>query len=238
MAGVDTAVIVGAALFIAALAVGIVFAVRAAIARAARIRAEYLAIAARQGWEFIATDAYDRPGRYSGFTPFGKGDKRRAENVLSGPYQGTTVDLFTYRYEVTTSNGKTTQTTVYRNRIVAMQMPVAAPNLTLSKETLGKKIFDALGGEDIDFEWDEFSRRFWVKCDDRKFAYDAIDARMMEWLMAQADAGVDWQWRGRTLMVTKVGRFSPEECLPALAFAQGFRERLPRVLLEKHKAMA
>lgn len=224
-------IILGVVLGVAALVVVIVLVTRAVIARNARIRAEFVALAVQQGWEFIERDMADRPYRYKGFKPFGVGDARRAEQVLTGAFGGYNVDLFNYHYEETSGSGKDRHTTVYRFRVAAIDMPVSGPDLTLHRETLGDKIYDAFGGEDIDFESDDFSRKFWVKCNDRKFAYDTITPAMMEWLLPLAHSGASWQWRGMTLIVAAPGHMGPEEYLGFLQFATGFRERLPRVLL-------
>ena len=42
-----------------------------------------------------------------------------------------------------------------------------------------------LGMHDIEFEFEAFNKAFNVKSQDRKFANDMIDARMMQWLMAR-----------------------------------------------------
>ena len=51
------------------------------------------------------------------------------------------------------------------------------------------KIAGALGFHDINFESSEFSRKFHIKCADKKFAYDVIHPRMMEFLLAAAQRG-------------------------------------------------
>ncbi len=40
-----------------------------------------------------------------------------------------------------------------------------------------------LGLHDIEFESDDFNRRFNVTCSDRKFANDLVDSRMNQWLL-------------------------------------------------------
>ncbi len=219
--------IVAAFVFFALIVGLIIWAVRAAIARAKRIRAAFLALAQAQGLAFLEADPGDRPNRYLGFAPFGQGHGRCANNVLYGTRDGVAVELFTYRYTVTTGSGKNRSDHTYFTSVAAIAMPASAPNLAISKETLGKKIFDALGGQDIDFESDEFSRKFWIKCDDRKFAYDVITPRMMEWLEPFAESHHAWQWRGGILLVTVPGVLRPEEAMNLLSYAEGFRQKVP-----------
>jgi hypothetical protein len=185
-----------------------------------RRREAFRALAAQRGWEFTESDAQDRPDRYAGWSPFGEGSDRVALNAVRGKHEGLPFDLFTYRYTTTTRGPKGQRRQQHHHfRIVAATMAGPAPDLRLSRETFGKKLWDALGGEDIDFESDEFSRRFWVKCKDRRFAYDCIDARMMEYLLAQP-AHWSWRWDGRTLLMVRPGVLEPAEALEALAFVQ------------------
>ncbi len=196
-------------------------------ARAEKRRREALAAwATAQGWSYLPRDRSERPGRYAGFTPFGAGHSRYASDCIFGAQDGVGFDAFEYHYAVTSHNGKTTTTHHYFFRICAVHMPLPAPALSIQPEHLGHKIFDALGGEDIDFESDEFSRRFWVTCKDRRFAYDVIHPRMMEHLLGQG--GRHWQWAGHTLLLHERGRrISPEVVERLLGLARGFRDQLP-----------
>lgn len=200
--------------------------------REKRRRLEFQQLAAAQGWTYTETDGHDRPQRFVDWEPFGVGDDRRAENCLAGEVDGIPFDAFGYRYTTYTRDSKgNRQAHVHHFGILAARMPLQAPDLRVSRETLGKKVFDALGGSDIDFESDEFSRRFWVKCAERKFAYDCIDARMMEWLLAEPAASAwAWRWNGPTLLLVRSGRLEAADVLPALALVTGFVQRLPRVL--------
>ena len=45
--------------------------------------------------------------------------------------------------------------------------------------------------DDIDFESDEFSRKFYVQSSDRKFAYDVLHPRMMEFLLQTTPPMID-----------------------------------------------
>ncbi len=192
----------------------------------ARRRKALEALAQQRGWQFSTTDPGDRVNSYLGYHPFGVGHGRRVLNVMQGTVELQAFEAFQYRY--TTGAGKNQHT--YVVSVAAAPMPIRAPGLSLQHENLGLKIFDALGGEDIDFEDDAFSRRYWVKCDDRKFAYDVIDPRMMEFLMDRAD-GWAWQWIGDRLVIHCNGSLSPERILQAVELLCGFVQHIPRHLL-------
>ncbi len=195
-----------------------------------RFREEIRAVATRHQWDFAQAGDPARLLRYSGFSPFGQGETRRMINLMSGQDDGVHVELFTYQYEVQ-SGPNDDQTVMDRVRIVSVDMPVAAPGLTITHERVGHKIAQAVGAPDINFESDAFSKRFWVTCRDRKFAYDAITPATMEWMLSGERKDITWQWRGRVLVVSSPGFMKPAECDDLLAYAQGFRKQLPRVIL-------
>jgi hypothetical protein len=53
------------------------------------------------------------------------------------------------------------------------------------------KIAGAVGFDDIDFESAEFSKRFHVKSPDKKFAYDVIHPRTMEFLLSSGGPSLE-----------------------------------------------
>jgi hypothetical protein len=118
---------------------------------------------------------------------------------------------------------------IHNFTVLKMRMPFAAPPIYWKREHIAHKIFDALGGEDIDFESDEFSRKFWVKSNDRRFAYDLFDARMMAAMLELPKA--HWEWQGIYLVVHVSGGFKPERAELLLHAVAGFLPHLPKHLL-------
>ena len=97
-----------------------------------------------------------------------------------------------FTYKVTTSSGKSTTTTTYRFSYLILHMPWSGvPDLLIRREGMFDKIAGVLGFDDIDFESAQFSRRFHVSSTDKRFAYDVIDPRMMEFLLKGDPPTVD-----------------------------------------------
>ncbi len=192
-------------------------------------RQELQELARQEGGGFIEKDRNERPDRYNHFTPFGKGHTRYAFNILSGEQGGAPFEVFDYHYAVTTHTGKSSSTSHYYHKVCTLRMPIRAPGLSIQKEHIGHKLMGAVGAEDINFESDEFSRKYWVKCDDRRFAYDVIHSRMMEFLLH--NPGWHWQWQGDALLVHQKGKLRPAKAKKMLKVADGFRGLLPRHLL-------
>lgn len=179
-------------LIVLVLAVAIVAIV--ASAAAARRRREALAgLAQELGWSF-EPESTGPWGEHEGFGCFQRGHSRRAYNTLRGPvtidgreFEGLAGDFL---YKITTSNGKTTTTTTYRFSYLIARLPFSTPPLVIRREGLMDKLKGALGFDDIDFESSEFSRKFYVQSGDKKFAYDVVSPKMMEFLLAGGCPGV------------------------------------------------
>ncbi|MCC6678495.1 MAG: hypothetical protein IT436_15275 [Phycisphaerales bacterium] len=153
-------------------------------------------LAARLGWTFVPD--HERPGRdeYSAFPAFTRGHSQARFNTLAGPVEicgrSAGAVMGDFRYKVTSSNGKTTTTRTYNFSYLIIDIPLpGVPDLVVRREHLLDKLAGALGFDDIDFESEEFSRKFHVTSPDRKFAYDVIHPRMMEFLMSGGRAAVE-----------------------------------------------
>ena len=85
----------------------------------------------------------------------------------------------------------------------------------------------ALGFEDINFESEEFSRAFFVKCPEKKFAYDVIDPRMMQFLLDTRPHTL-WIKHGNLCVSNGSGQWNPEEFEAQIKVATSFLDRWPR----------
>jgi hypothetical protein len=191
-------------------------------------RREELALAARQlGLRYSASDPFGLVGLP--FRLLSRGDGRGTENVLWGTWQDVPLKEFDYWYydETTDSEGHRSRSYHYFSCVVT-EVPATCAHLTIEREGFFTRLADHLGFHDIDFESEEFNRAFQVKCQDRKFATDVIDSRMMQWLLA---AGDRWGFElngPHVLCYTK--RLKPLELIPLLGILQQFRQHVPRVV--------
>ena len=192
--------------------------------------AQFAAVAQRNGWT-METGLKGGPyGALPGFLPFSRGRDQRAHRALGGRLEGRPFWVMDAAY--TTGSGKSQQ--VHSVSAVLVGMPFGL-DLTIQRETAGHKLVDALGGEDIDFEDDRFSRTFWVKSADRRAAYDVLHPQALQFLL---DRGTEWTWHwlGGRLMMARPGKLQPTECEALVAQAAAFVALLPRHLVEARKA--
>lgn len=194
---------------------------------------ELAAVAKRLGMQYAADDPFgldDLP-----FHLFSLGDGRGCENVLWGTWKGLDLRLFDYWYyeESTDSEGHTSRS-YHRFTCAVTPVPVRCAHLTIGRENLFTRLADHIGFRDIEFESEEFNRAFNVKGEDRKFATDLVDARMMEWLLY---AGTEWSFEtSGSLVLCATGRLSPAELPRVAGCVKGFLEHIPRVVHELYGA--
>ncbi len=119
---------------------------------------------------------------------FQRGKNRYAYNVSAGERGGYRMLAGDYHYETESrdSDGKTS-TTHHHFSFAVFAPPFLLHKLTVRREGFFDRIGSAFGFDDIDFESAEFSKAFHVKCDDRRWAYDAIHPRTMEMMLRHRD---------------------------------------------------
>jgi hypothetical protein len=195
-----------------------------------RKRREALALMARQlGMEYSPQDqvgCLNYP-----FALLAKGEGRGTENVVWGTWQGIHMTEFDYWYyeESTNSKGHRSRT-YYRFSCAVTEIAAQCAHLSLDREGVLTRLADHLGLHDIEFESDDFNRRFNVKCSDRKFANDLVDSRMMQWLLG-VDGTFQFEVSG-TWVLCYSSRLRPVDLVPLLGSAKQFVGHVPHVVFE------
>jgi len=201
-------------------------------------RQELEALAARLGLKFDADADYGHEVTYGQFSRFKQGRKRYAHNRMFGVTKvggrECRVVMGDYHYQ---TQGQKNQTHTHRFSFVLVHMPwPGVPGMTVRQEGVMDKLAGVFGFDDIDFESAEFSRRYYVKSADRKFAYAVISPAMIEHLLA-----VDWPGLevdgGVGLVASSVGRWDAAEFGRVLAEVGGFLERWPRHVVAELEAV-
>ncbi|HEX6131244.1 MAG TPA: hypothetical protein VF044_05905 [Actinomycetota bacterium] len=186
-------------------------------------------VASRLGLRHSATDPFgilDEP-----FELLSRGDGRGVEHVLSGEWQGMPVRAFDYWYydESTDSKGHTSRS--YRRFSCAMTpIDAACSPVSVSPENVLTRLADVLTFRDIEFESEAFNRAWNVRSDDAAFAHALLDARMIEWLLAEGSSCA-FEVVGDRVLVSSA-RLDPAAIPSLLATAKAFRERIPRVVFD------
>lgn len=218
--------------------IGLIIAGAIYSARKERERTQRLAeFAAGLGLTFESADAPAIATRFAHFELFRRGDTRRGWNTMHGAFKLGEIDGHVtagdYRYTVETGSGKSRSRTTYRVSylVIRPDLPLRA-TLSLRTEHVFDKLAGAIGFDDIDFESAEFSGRFHVKCDDRKFAYDLFDPRIMEWMLKDPPPPLQLA-AGEFLIHVGTGRWEVSDFEHQLAWAREFFGKWPRHLIRR-----
>ncbi len=135
--------------------------------------------AKKRGWRLAPLKIKSMHRDYPALKVFQKGHSRHAKNIIKGEIQGRPVMMMDYRYTV--GHGKNRST--HNRGVVILACDFPTVPLFIRRENPLDRVGEFFGADDIDFESSEFSRKFFVKSADRKWAYDIIHTRTMDYLM-------------------------------------------------------
>lgn len=207
---------------------GIVLLVVWGIVSENRRRAALEAFAQSRGWTFSRDVPDDVLAAAEIFHPFGIGHRRRASNLLQGSSGATTWFFFDYRY--TTGSGK--HQTTHQYGIALAALPFSFPHTRLRRQHFGDDMASWVGIRDLQFESDEFNRRYHVVSDDPQFAHALVDSSMMEWLMSED--GFHIEIAGAWCAVNATGRYDPPAMERTMERVEAFLGRVPRFVRQDH----
>lgn len=193
-------------------------------------RGRLAAWAVRQGWQLREGKRQELHRDFPGIKLFDKGHSRFGQNEITGKFRGLPVSCLDYQY--TTGSGKNRSTHRFGVALLLVDHPLIP--LQIRGEHAFDKVGEFLGLDDIDFESAEFSRRFHVKSPDRRWAYDVLHTRAMEYLLA-APAGYTIEFGLGEIAVYRGGRCEPDQYEKAVKLAHGLYDLIPGYVREQMK---
>jgi len=185
-------------------------------------RLALLQLAQAKGWVFNESGDQVWVDAFSCY-PFQTGHTRSVTMSLAGQVDGCEFVAMDYQYyttetRTTTSAKGSTSTSTYEQkhpyRVTAVRTGIAGVPLNVASEGFFGRLVDAITNSDIDFEDEEFNRRFKVRCDDRKFAYAIITPQVMETLKSAPGGRV--AWCDGYIVHADSGRWQAEQIEPAV----------------------
>lgn len=210
------------------LAIGVVIAIAVGSYLLKQKRKEDMAaFASRYG--FVYTP-HSPPGLLAyGFPLLHKGDGRGAENGVVGTWKDMPFKAADYWYYTESTDSQGHRSKSYsRFSVAVIEMDAWLPDIAIHRENVFTLLGDKIGLKDIEFESEEFNRTVQVKARDRKFAFELVDARMMQWLLS-CDDRFGFEVHGKAVLVYSK-RLKPNEMLPLIATLKEFEERVPRLV--------
>lgn len=199
---------------------------------AKRRREELRKFSRRMGLTFTPGKDYYMDNRFGLFKCLCEGSRRYAHNTMTGQLNGREIVAFDYHYETYSRDSKGRRQT-HHHYFSALILNTALPlkPLFIRPEGFFDKVTEFFGYDDIDFELNEFSNKFYVKAADRKWAFDVIHQETMEFLLNCPSFTLDFQ--GPFVMAYRKSRFSPQEFEEAFQVTEGVIDRLPQYLIKE-----
>lgn len=194
-------------------------------------RLDMLALAEKLALRYDPGPDTHHDHQYAHFEIFRRGFGRRAFNTISGTIRlgGRTyqIKMGDFRYKQEEGSGKNRRTVTYTFSYCILHLPFRQlPDLLVRPEGVFDRLAGFFGAGDIDFESDEFSRRFHVASPVKRFAYDLIDQRMMEYLLRSSPPMIDIEYARMCLSDGRT-RWAIEQFERTLGWTAGFVEHWP-----------
>ena len=200
-------------------------------------REELLLLATQGGWDFSPHKDYGI-GRLCDFDIFNRGEDRHAFNTITGsvtygPYR-CQLDMGDFRYKVVSGHGSKRRSSTHKFSYLVIRLPFRhTPQVRIRREGILDKIAQAAGLEDIDFESAEFSDKYCVTSEDRKFAYALLHARAMEYFLAIAPPALIEIAAGRICVTDGLRRWNVDTFKKRMNWARNFVALWPEHLAQQ-----
>ena len=195
----------------------------------ARRRKILSAWARSRGFSFNLSKDRAMDDRFGAFDCLRRGHSRYAYNVMRG--NCVQLDVIAFDYHYATGSGKNRSNHHFSAVVIASPFPLKG--LYIRREGVFDKVTEFFGLDDIDFESAEFSRRFYVKAADKRWAYDVIHQRMMEYLLTAPTFTL--QFDPHHIIAWRSGRFDTEDFDDAIGLIRGIIDRLPDYLVRQQR---
>lgn len=201
---------------------------------AAQRRKALLAWAQANNLRFDPSKHYDFDARYPAFNCLRQGHRQYAYNLLTGSLLGRPFTGFDYHYETysTDKDGKRqTHHHYFSAAVLGTQIPLKP--LLIRPEGFFDKVTEFFGYDDIDFESAEFSKRFYVKAEDKRWAYDVLHARAMQFLLDAPHFTLQFAHDG--VIIYRSSTFNIEDFQTAAQVVDGLLDQLPEYLVKQQR---
>jgi hypothetical protein len=188
--------------------------------------------AAIRSGPFLAAKDDSHDLRYAHFAIFKQGENRYAFNTIRGELdvegEFWLMQSGHYHFATMEPEGEQLKPKSHTLSYVLIETPyLGLPDLLIRAETLLDKMTGCLSNEDIDFESAQFSDRFVVTSRDKRFAYDVLHPRMIEFLLDHGPPTIDFR-RGQCCLSQGEKCWTVEEFQAVFDWASKFFALWPR----------
>lgn len=193
--------------------------------RAEERRRAIAGLAHHREWDYRAEDP-SLVTRFPG-SPFDRGTSRRATNVLTGQHDGRAFVAFDYHY--TTSSGE--HSSQHACSVVALNLGVHAPDLSVGPTTTLRRWVDGLTGNDIEIGDPAFDAYYTVHSPAPEFAADVLLSEVRDVLRHSPQ--LSWRITADSLLVIRDGTHAPGEIESKLHVMDALLDRIPHTVWDR-----
>ncbi|MCL2595979.1 MAG: hypothetical protein FWD83_10730 [Promicromonosporaceae bacterium] len=162
--------------------------------------------ASSRGWSFAESE----PGlvRLSARAPFGVGHARAATDVIRGAIDGVPFVSFTYTYRTgdSSENSEVTHTAM----VTCIRTPPSPNMLLVTPEGALSGLMDAIGLGDLKLESEDFNRRFNIRTNNDRFAYDVLNPTTMHRMLTDRRFQLPMRFDNSNLFTWRWEALKPE----------------------------
>lgn len=185
------------------------------------------------GWAFDPGRDFSMDEQFPSFGCMRTGSNRYGFNRVLGSDAERGFMSFDYHYQTESKDSKGNRTThTHYFSAVIMRSAFPLKPLSIRPEGFFDKITEFFGMDDIDFESAEFSRKFYVKSQDKRWAYDVIHTRMMEFLLANPQWTIEMD-PFHVMITCGTGDWEVTHFQEALAMLRSFFDLFPDYLVRQ-----
>lgn len=223
-----------ARLFVGLVLVAVIFAgiyYLNAVRRDKRI-AQLRAFATAHGWRYDAED----PAlvRMSSRDPFGTGHSRTARDVFRGTVDGHEFVAFEYFYQETRGVGDNQETQSYWYMVTRIATPPSQYFLEIEREGLVSGFLGALGMRDLQLESEDFNKRFRIKAEPTRFAYDVLNPQTMQRMLDDARYEQSLRFENGSLFTWDSGKLDENRIQATVQYLIDTLTPVPGYAWERH----
>lgn len=153
--------------------------------------------------------------------PFGEGHSRQGYDRFTGVLSGTKFDAFTYRYQ--TGSGDDKKSASYG--VAIFELPLRLPRMGVNTRGSSFEV------PDVQFESEEFNRKFSVGTDNERAAFDLFHPTAMELLIGGFNKG-SWQIVENHLLWVTYSSWDCEEYDSMAHVVSRFVELIPHYMIK------
>lgn len=164
--------------------------------------------------------------QFQHFQLFQTGHSKQVGTVLTG--QRGEVEWWLFDYQYTTGSGKNQST--HSHTVIGAIPPFSMPWMSIRPQNFLDTIGAAIGVRDVQFESEEFNKKYYVRASDERACFDLLHPQMLEWLLSVGR--VNLEFSPRSFMWVLSGRAATSDMRAVVGIMEQFLALVPDYVRE------